>query len=175
MNLVFTGFMGSGKTAAGKIVAKKLGRSFYDTDEMIEKDSGFSIREIFEKSGEDIFRQIESKIIKKVSEFDNAVISCGGGVVLNPENIENLRKNGIVINLYASPEEIFERVKRNTCRPLLQCKNPLEKIKKLLEERKSAYANNDIAFNTDGLTLEQVANIIINNDVLNKKIKEGKK
>jgi shikimate kinase len=166
MNLVFTGFMGTGKSKIGKVVSEKLKMSFFDTDDLIEKKSGFSISDIFRKSGEVDFRQMESETVKEVSEKDSVVISCGGGTVLNPVNIANLRKKGIIINLYASADVIYDRLKGENNRPLLRCEKPLIEIKKLLDFRKSVYADCDFSFDTDGLTAVEVSDKILNNDVI---------
>ncbi|OEG70599.1 hypothetical protein ATZ36_16520 [Candidatus Endomicrobiellum trichonymphae] len=166
MNLVFTGFMGTGKSKIGKIVSEKLKMSFFDTDDLIEKKSGFLISDIFKKSGEAEFRQMEAETVKEVSEKDPVVISCGGGTVLNLVNIVNLRKKGIIINLYASADVIYGRLKGENNRPLLRCEKPLIAIKKLLDFRKSVYADCDFSFDTDGLTAVEVADKILNNDVI---------
>jgi shikimate kinase len=166
MNLVFTGFMGAGKSKTGKIVSEKLNMSFFDTDDLIEKKSGFSISDIFKRLGEADFRQMETETIKEVSEKDSAVISCGGGAVLNPVNIANLKKKGIIINLRASAEVIYDRLKCESNRPLLKCKRPLIEIKKLLDFRKSAYADCDFSFNTDGLTIVEVVGKVLNYDAI---------
>jgi shikimate kinase len=164
MNLVLTGFMGVGKSVTGKILSQQLRMAFFDTDALIEEKMRLSINMIFEKFGEKGFRHVESKIIKTLSKEDYSVISCGGGVVLDPLNIKLLRSRGIIINLYASPEAIYERIKFDSTRPLLKNKNPLDEIKKLLELRKVIYSDSDYAFNTDGLTPRQVANNILKID-----------
>jgi shikimate kinase len=162
MNLVLTGFMGVGKSVTGKILSEELRRTFFDTDILIERKTGLSINMIFDKFSEEKFRHIESEIIKTLSQEDSSIISCGGGTVLNPLNIKLLGSKGVIINLYASPETIHERIKSDSRRPLLNCKNPLDEIKKLLESRKEIYSNCDYAFNTDGLTPRQVVNNILN-------------
>ncbi|MDR3256703.1 MAG: shikimate kinase [Endomicrobium sp.] len=168
MNLVVTGFMGTGKSKTGKILSEKLKMNFFDTDSLIEKKLGLSISDIFKKFGEFYFRQIETGIIKEVSEKDFVIISCGGGAVLNIANITVLRKKGIIINLYASAEIIYERLKSENNRPLLKCKDPLSEIKKLLTVRKDAYKNYDISFNTDGLTASEVADKILSENSIRK-------
>jgi len=157
MNLVLTGFMGTGKTAAGKIVAKMLGFGFVDTDELVEKSAEIPISEIFADHGEEVFRQMESEAVEAVAELDNLVISCGGGVVLNPRNLEALRQKGIIINFTASPEAVYERVKHETHRPLLRCSDPLSEIRKILKTRENAYKMNDFSIDTTKLTVEQAA------------------
>jgi len=163
MNLVLTGFMGVGKSVTGKLLSEELHRVFFDTDALIEKKIGLSISMIFEKFGEKEFRQTESEIIRTLSQQEHpSVISCGGGAVLNPSNIKLLGNKGIIINLYASPEVIYDRVKSDSTRPLLKHENPLDEIKRLLELRKEVYSDCDYAFNTDGLTPRQVVNNILN-------------
>jgi shikimate kinase len=157
MNIALTGFMGSGKTAVGTVLAAKLGRKFLDTDAMIEEKTGISIKEFFEKSGEAEFRKIEYETVKEAAQYKDAVISCGGGAVLNPLNIEALRKKGLIINLFASPEEIYKRVKGGQNRPLLNCPDPVFKIRELLKNRESFYAGSDYSFDTDGLSVGEIA------------------
>ncbi|MCL2145095.1 MAG: shikimate kinase [Endomicrobia bacterium] len=163
MNIVFTGFMGTGKSAVGSIVAGKLGRMFFDTDTMIEDSTGQTINEIFQNLGEAAFRALESETVELVSDMDDVVISCGGGAVMDPQNIKRLRKNGIIINLFASPEHLLGRLSETDNRPLIKrMLDPLGEIKKMLESRKEAYKNCDFAFNTEGLTPEQSAAEILN-------------
>ncbi|MDR0822278.1 MAG: shikimate kinase [Endomicrobium sp.] len=161
MNIVLTGFMGTGKSTIGKILAQKSAMSFCDIDAIIEKEKGMTIREIFEKFGEPIFRQIEAETIEKISKLDNIIISCGGGAVLNQKNIENLRRNGKIINLYAEPETIYSRVKGDLSRPVLKGSNPsIEDIKALLENRSKFYANCDIRIDTSKITPQEAADKI---------------
>jgi len=163
MNVVITGFMCSGKTSIGKKLAEKLNFDFLDTDDLIENKVGMRITEIFEKYGEPYFRELETQIIKEVSEKDKLVISTGGGVVLREENVNNLRKNGVIINLVAKPETIYERLKKQPgIRPLLNKPNPLEEIKKLLECREIYYKNCDFRVETDNLSVEEIVEKILN-------------
>ncbi|MDR1511177.1 MAG: shikimate kinase [Endomicrobium sp.] len=167
MNLVFIGFMSTGKSKTGEIVSRSLNRSFFDTDALIEERFCLSIVDIFKNLGEVSFRQLEAEIVKEVSEKDSVVISCGGGVVLNFENIVFLRKKGIIINLYASAEVIYERAKREDKRPLLKCRDPLKKIRSLLNFRKKFYSDYcDFSLNTDDLAPNEVADGILKNDVV---------
>ncbi|MDR2191380.1 MAG: shikimate kinase [Endomicrobium sp.] len=162
MNIVFTGFMGSGKTVAGNALSVKLGRRFLDTDAMIEAETAISIKEFFKKFGEAEFRKIESKIIKKAARYKDVVISCGGGAVLNPSNIKVLRKKGIIINLYAKPEEIYKRIKGDASRPLLNCSDPVSKIRELIKKRETLYANCDYSFKSDNLSVDKIVEKIFN-------------
>jgi shikimate kinase len=161
MNIVLTGFMGTGKTAIGKKLSIKLGYIYIDTDTIIESDQRMSIKDIFSKHGEPFFRDIETCVIIRVSNLDDHIISTGGGAVLREQNISVLRKNGIIINLYASPETILERIKHNTNRPLLNKPDPMSEIRKLLESRESYYADSDFRVNTDNLTKDEIADKII--------------
>lgn len=162
MNIVLTGFMCSGKTVIGKILAKKLNYEYIDTDEIIEKTTKMKIVDIFAEYGEPYFRDIESKVISEVSKKDNCIIATGGGVVLRKENMNNLRANGVIINLTASPETILYRAKQEEgVRPLLNKPNPYEEIKKLLSYRESFYKNCDYQIMTDNLSPEEIADEII--------------
>ncbi|MBR3654291.1 MAG: shikimate kinase [Elusimicrobia bacterium] len=168
-NIVLTGFMGTGKTTVGQLLAEELHRQFFDTDQIIEEKLGASIKEIFKKIGEPKFREFETETIALISNLEDSVISCGGGVVVNPVNVTNLRRNGIIVNLYASPEHIFKRLYEYDTRPLIkQMLNPFDGIKKLLAQRQKAYQQCDFAINTDNISPEDVVKQILSN----KKIKD---
>lgn len=155
-NLILIGFMGTGKTTIGKKVAKSLGFRFVDTDHLISKRAGKSIPKIFEQDGEEAFRQMETDILRECAGKSNQVISTGGGIVTRDENREILKTAGYVIWLKASPETIYERVRRNRNRPLLQTENPQETIREMLEDRNDSYGSaNDFEVKTDGLSLEE--------------------
>ncbi|RII01062.1 shikimate kinase [candidate division NPL-UPA2 bacterium Unc8] len=155
-NIILLGFMGTGKTAAGKRLAEELQRDFLDVDELIEKESGTSISEIFFNFGEEHFRRLEAEKAKEVSKYENMVIATGGGIVLREENIENLRKNGVLICLSASPEVIMARTKAEKNRPLLDTPYPLETIKELLHFRAPLYARAEVMIDTSQLTIGEV-------------------
>src|SRR5574340_1795539 len=127
-NIVLTGFMGTGKTTIGKALSKRLGMRLVDVDEEIESSEKMTINDIFRTRGEGCFREIETAMIKKLSAGRNIIISTGGGAVLKDENMEALRKNGIVFCLVASADTILERTASNEDRPLLKVDNPKEKI-----------------------------------------------
>lgn len=160
-NIVLIGFMGTGKTSVGHILAKKLGFTFIDVDEIIEKSIGMKISEIFTKFGESYFRDIETEVIELISKKTNQVIATGGGAVLKDRNIEVLKSNGVLFCLTAPENVIFERVKHSKNRPLLQVKDPEEKIRELLYKRMPRYKLADFSINTEGLTPEEVAEKII--------------
>jgi len=160
MNLVLTGFMGTGKTAVGRLVAEKLGWQFFDTDEIIEAEVGVKIAEIFAKKGEPYFRELETKTIRLLALLDNTVISCGGGVVLRPENMDELERSGTIVCLTASPEKILERTKGDT-RPLLAVKDPLSKITEMQKAREPYYKRCRLMVDTTELPPEAVAEKIM--------------
>lgn len=152
MNIVLTGFMASGKTTVGKRIEELSDYVMVDTDEEIEKSEGMTINEIFKTKGEKYFREAENKIIKKISEGDKLIISTGGGVPLNPENIEALRKGGMVFNLQPEFSVIEERISEAAkTRPLLQ-NQTMEDIKKRFNDRLGAYSNCDYAVHINKYT-----------------------
>lgn len=150
--------MGTGKTTIGKRVAKSLGFRFVDTDALITRKAGKSIPKIFEEDGEDAFRRIETEVLGACAEKSGQVISTGGGIVTRPENLEILRRAGYVVWLKASPETIYERVRRNRNRPLLENDDPEGTIRDLLENRIPSYEEaTDLSIATDELTLEETS------------------
>jgi shikimate kinase len=138
-NLILTGFMGSGKSSLGRLAARELDFEFIDTDAVVVQNAGFDIPTIFALHGEAYFREEETKAIESLATVDRCVISTGGGVVLSERNRELLREIGFVVLLTAREEVIWERVSRNTKRPLLRTPNPRETISRLLAERRPAY------------------------------------
>jgi shikimate kinase len=160
-NIVLTGFMGAGKTVVGKRLAEKTGMKVVDTDTKIEKETGLSISEIFSNLGESYFRRLEKKVVEEVSNLKNHIIITGGGVVLDEENMKNLRKNGIIVYLHAEPDVIYSRIKNETQRPLLQVDDPKKKIKELMELRAPFYANHDIKIDTSSLSVDEVVEKIL--------------
>lgn len=142
--------MGAGKTYIGKKLAKLLAHFDYiDTDNEIEKNTGLTISEIFEKYSEDYFRELESETIKKFSQNRNQVISLGGGAFENPENIKELRKNGLIFYLKATPKELFERIEHETHRPLLIEDFSQKIIRNLLKCRELNYLKADFVIDTN--------------------------
>ncbi|MEA3328145.1 MAG: shikimate kinase [Candidatus Omnitrophota bacterium] len=161
MNIVLVGFMGTGKTVVARALARKLGRKYLDLDDEIERQTGRSINEIFKQDSEQHFRRLEKITAKKVSRLDDQVLATGGGVVLDKQNIDNLKKNGVLVCLSSRPEIIYSRVKGRIHRPLLNVDDPLTKIKDLLSARKPYYAKADFAIDTSELTVEEVVNKIV--------------
>lgn len=138
-NIVLIGFMGSGKSSVGEKLARKLGYRFVDTDLEVEKSTRKSIRHIFEHEGEERFREAESKVIAEIAEREGQVISCGGGAVLNPANVEELRRKGKIVYLKGDPALLFERIRESGERPLLNVNSPWEEFQRIFAERKERY------------------------------------
>lgn len=143
VNLYLIGMMGSGKTTIGKLLAKKLGYYFFDTDDLIVKASGKSISEIFEKEGEDAFRELETQVLSEISAYKNLVIATGGGIVIRRKNWSYLH-HGVILWLDVPVAELYHRLKEDNTRPLLQEPDPLEKLKTILQTRESLYQQADV-------------------------------
>jgi len=140
-NLILTGFMGTGKTTVGRLVAEKLGREFVDTDSVIEERHG-PIHEIFEQHGETAFRDFERDLARELGQRSGLVIATGGRMLLDPDNFRALSRNGRIFCLVATPEEIYDRVTRDPSgvnRPLLEVADPKQRIVELLDERALDY------------------------------------
>jgi len=153
-NIILTGFMGVGKTSIGTRLAQDLRYKFVDTDDLIEADQKMTITEIFAKMGEPYFRDIEAKIIRRAVEGQGAVISTGGGAVIRDENRAAFRRGGLVVCLTARPEVIYERIKHETHRPLLQTEDPRARIRELLESRAKFYREADLLIDTSERSVE---------------------
>ncbi|MFH0795656.1 MAG: shikimate kinase [Candidatus Omnitrophota bacterium] len=162
MKIVLTGFMGTGKTKVGKILARRLGLAFVDTDGLIEERAGLSINKIFEQYGESHFRVLEKKVIKEVSEKDGVVIAIGGGAFIAPENRANLKKKGVTVALLAEVKEIARRTANDTSRPLLKEGGRQARIKTLLKKRLPYYRKADFCLDTTGKSPGKVVQEIIN-------------
>lgn len=153
--------MGTGKSAVGKLLAEKLNRDFIELDNLIEAKEKMPIKDIFEKKGESYFRKIEKQIVKESVLSKNAVISAGGGAVIDEDNFKNLKKSGIVICLKASPDTILKRTKDLKTRPLLNVPDPKKQIEDLLKKREIYYNKADFNISTDDLNIEQVVERIL--------------
>ncbi len=149
-NVILTGFMGTGKTSLGKLLATRLGRPFVDIDKKIEDEAHMSIPKIFEKFGEAHFRELEKAAVKELCEKRGLVIATGGGTIKDEENLLLLKNSGVMICLTTEPEEIFNRTARRGERPVLDGggNERLETIKKLLAERKKFYDRADYQVDT---------------------------
>lgn len=150
--------MGAGKSTVGKILSASIGYKFLDLDDLIEKKANKKITDIFLNHGEDYFRHLETDCLTKVSkDKSNTVISTGGGIVLNPSNLDIIKSSGTSIYLRAGIETIWERIKDGRGRPLLEVENPYEAACDLLESREMLYQSADIIFETDGLTPQNIS------------------
>ncbi len=160
-NIVLTGFMGTGKSTVGRLLAEQLGYGFVDTDEWIEREDGRSIADIFREDGEDAFRQLERTASLTIAKLEGTVIATGGRLMLDEGNAAALMANGRVFCLTAEPEEIVARVREGEKRPLLNTPNPAARIQALLDQRRDAYGRFP-QIDTTGKTVEQVAQEITN-------------
>ncbi|MTH52397.1 AAA family ATPase [Bacillus mangrovi] len=158
-NIILTGFMGAGKTTAGAALGGKLQLPVYDTDHLIENEHGLTIREIFQSHGEQLFREMETQLLGRLPS-EPAVITTGGGIVMRAENRELLKRAGTVFFLSCPFDEIYERLKEDSTRPLLYEKTK-EEIRQLYESRIPFYRDGSIEIDTSGKTPEEVADCII--------------
>lgn len=139
-NLILIGFMGSGKTTVGLKLSYRLKMPVEDTDKLIERREGRSVSEIFAAEGEEYFRRLETALLKELSgKKYGRIYSVGGGMPVRPENRRLLKQLGTVVYLRVSPETVYGRLRNDTGRPLLQCADPLGRIRELMEERREAY------------------------------------
>jgi len=167
-NINLVGFMGAGKTTVGKALAERLGYRFVDADEEIEREQGRTISSIFAEDGEPEFRRLESEMLRKLSGREGLIVSAGGGAVIDPANVENMRRGGPVVCLTATPEEIYERVRHSTHRPLLDTPDPMSRIVQLLNERAGYYARADVTIDTTGKSVDDVVDEVLSAAGINK-------
>ena len=161
-NIVLIGFMGAGKSTVSTYLSKILASPQVEMDEEIVKKEGMSINKIFEEYGETYFRNCETNLLIELQKKNNQIISCGGGVALRDENVAEMKKNGKVVLLTASPEVILERVKDSDDRPLLRGNKNTEFISNMMEQRRPKYeAAADVVVNTDYKTVEEIAEEIV--------------
>ncbi len=160
-NIALVGLMGTGKSSVGRIAAEHLGFEFLDTDEWIETQTGKTIAEIFAQNGEATFRKLEEDAAQSLSSRRQIVISAGGGFAINPKNLDSLKSHAFVVCLWASPETIWERVRAQTHRPLLQTADPLGKIRQLLNDRSAAYHQADAMIHTGFRSPREVAQQVL--------------
>ena len=148
--------MGTGKTSVGRQLAKEKDWNFVDLDELIELKEQRRIVDIFAKEGEAHFRKIEKNILQQASTQKEFVVACGGGVVLDKDNIKLMKKTGAMICLYANPQVILKRVSANKDRPLLNVEKPQKRIELLLKMRAPYYMQADKIIDTSLLSVKQV-------------------
>jgi shikimate kinase len=171
--IYLTGFMTSGKSTIGPILANVLGWEFVDLDNAIEEHENKSVVEIFEKNGEEYFRNLEHDLLLKFSQSDNLVISLGGGTMAYKRNLDILKKNGTIVYLKSSPEMIYKRIKNKIDRPIFRDlvlaensrpKDFINRITEIMKEREPYYIQADIHINTDitsiGVTVDKLAKLL---------------
>ena len=162
-NIFLIGFMGAGKSTVARALAERLHCPLVEMDQQIVKEQGMTINEIFDKYGEDRFREIESQLILDLGQGEAAVISCGGGVVVRPQNTEYMKKSGRIVYLQASPCTVYERVKDSSDRPILKGHMNVEYIAQLMEKRRALYeAAAELTIVTDKKTADEIAEEILN-------------
>jgi shikimate kinase len=161
VNIALIGFMGTGKTSVGRIVADQLHFEYLDTDELIQSQTGRSITDIFARDGEPAFRALEQKIVAELASHAKTVIATGGGLPVNPKNLASLKSHALVVSLWSSPEKIWERVRHQSHRPLLHDENPEAKIRELLAARAPFYKQADVLLNTDLRSVREVAQQVV--------------
>ncbi len=152
-NIALIGFMGTGKSLLGQMLAQRWGWKFVDTDSLIEEKVGCSVAQIFERFGEEYFRQQETEVLRSLETQRHLVIATGGGVPTRPENVASLRRHAVIVLLTSEPEVILQRVQPVETRPkLATAPDPLAEIRRLLRERETAYACADIRIDTSTLS-----------------------
>ena len=163
-NIVLIGFMGTGKTSIGRLLATRLGCAFHDLDKKIEEQYGMSIPAMFAQHGEPYFRAREKEAVHAAASRSNAVIATGGGTVKDPENTAALRKNGILVALTADVDTILQRTAAHGKRPVLDSTDGGDRraaVVKLLEERRRLYEDADITVDTSGRSPLEVTERIL--------------
>lgn len=161
-NIYLIGFMGAGKSTIAKMLQERLGMQLVEMDERIVREQQMPITEIFDTYGEEHFRDIESALVCTIAKEGNSIISCGGGVVIRSQNVEEMKKSGTIVFLTATPQTIFERVRYSKERPILNGNMNVEYIEQLMDKRRTLYeAAAEITVETDGKTIEEICDEII--------------
>ena len=161
-NIYLIGFMGAGKSMIARALVKKTGAESAEMDELIERQQGMAITEIFQKYGEEHFRNLETELLRSLAEKTDLIVSCGGGSVLRDENAALMKENGCIVLLTAAPETIYERVKDSKNRPVLNGNMNVAYIRELMEKRRARYeAVADIRIATDGKDADTICEEIL--------------
>ena len=160
-NLALIGFMGTGKSTVGRLVAVQLHYDLVDTDELIEERAGKTIAQIFSQEGEAAFRERERKFVEEMVGWRRKVIATGGGLSASESNLASMKEHSLVVCLWASPESIWERVRNQAHRPLLQDPDPLNRIRTLLAERTPYYRQADVLVNTGMRSIKEVTQQVL--------------
>lgn len=161
-NIVLIGFMGAGKSTISDYLSTMFAMKIIEMDQVIAEREQMSIPDIFATYGEEYFRDLETGLLVEMQSHKNTVISCGGGAALRERNVAEMKKNGKVVLLTASPETVYERVKDDGGRPLLEGRKDVKGISELMEQRRAKYeAAADIVINTDNKTARQVCEELV--------------
>lgn len=161
-NIALIGFMGCGKSTISSALHELYGMQVVEMDQEIVNQEGMSISDIFQKHGEEYFRTLETELLIRLQSDNHVVISCGGGVPMRERNVVEMKKNGVVVWLMANPETIYDRVKDNHDRPLLEGNMNVEYISQLMEKRREKYeAAADVRVSTDGRSAEEICEEIM--------------
>src|SRR6266404_4157581 len=160
-NLALIGFMGTGKSSVGRLVADPLHFTYLDTDDVITARAGTPLTDIFAQEGEAVFRERENRLVEELTHRTRTVISTGGGLPMDPANMASLKSHALVICLWASPEVIWEHGPGQNHRPLLTESDPLEKVRSLLAIREPFYRQADVLVNTEMRSIREVAQQVI--------------
>src|SRR5882672_8360970 len=160
-NLALIGFMGTGKSSVGRLVAVQLHYDFVDTDELIEKRGDKTVTQIFAQEGEGRFREIEQQLVAEMAGWRRKVIATGGGLAANDANLASLKQHSLLVCLWAPAEAIWERVRNQAHRPLLQDPDPLSRIRVLLAERTPYYRQADVLVNTGMRSIKEVSQQVL--------------
>ena len=155
------GFMGVGKSMVSKRLGEVLKRKVVSTDRLIEEKEGASIERIFEEKGEAYFRRLEKSVLDDVFKNSKVILDCGGGIVLNPKNLEFLKKKTVLICLAASADFIYQMVKQQRNRPLLNVEDPRKAIRDLLKKRRPLYAQAHFTISTEHKTADQIVEEVL--------------
>jgi shikimate kinase len=160
-NIALIGFMGTGKSTVGRMIAEQLHFDFLDTDELVEARAGKSVAAIFTDEGEAAFRRHEQEIVAELATRRKTIIATGGGLGANEAHLASLKQHALVVCLWASPETIWEHVRHQTHRPLLREADPLAKIRQLLAAREPVYKQADVLLSTEVRSLKEVAQCVL--------------
>jgi shikimate kinase len=160
-NVFLCGFMATGKSSVGKRLAAALNCEFLDMDALIEAEAGTTISEIFSSQGEPAFRAMESLMVDRLAERSGCVVATGGGAIVNPQNLERMKRSGVVITLTADIPTILRRSAGENTRPLLQTEDRMERIRSLMAQRAPFYALADFVLDTSSLNIDEVVAILL--------------
>ena len=160
-NIILGGFMATGKSSVGRRLAIVLGYDFLDVDTLIAAEEGMPISQLFTMRGEETFRALETRMVERVAGRTGCVVATGGGTIVNPRNLETLKRSGVVVALTADPDTILARIGPTEDRPMLWGGDKRERVRLLLEQRAEAYAKADLIVDASARTIDHVVNHIL--------------